>query len=67
MVTEFATEGTRPVSLLIDGPPMAEHYDDDQKHIIGNGIDDAVVTDTDSETGSTLQCTSGRWARVVRQ
>lgn len=55
------------MSLLIDGQPMAERHDDHQKHIIGKGIDDAVVTDTDPETGSTLQSTSGRWTRVVRQ
>ena len=46
---------------------MAERHDDHHEYVVGHGVDNAVVTHPDPETGSTLQSTSGRWTRVVRQ
>ena len=67
MVTEYAKEEASPVSFLVDGASMAERHDDHHEYVVGHGVDDAVVTHPDPETGSTLQSSGGRWMRVVRQ
>lgn len=44
---------------------MAERDDDDQKHVVGDRVDDAVVPDAHAQAGSPAQGTRGRRTWVV--
>ncbi len=46
---------------------MPERHNDHEEHVVGDGVDDAVITDPNTETGATLQGTGGRWTRVLCQ
>jgi len=57
---------------VIDGPlpvvdlaAMPESHDHGQEHIIGNGVDDAVVADAHPVAGATSQGSGRRRPRVV--
>ncbi len=54
-------------SALVDLAAVPERDNDHQEHVIGDGVDDAVVTDTYAEARSALQGAGGRGARVLRQ
>jgi len=56
-----------PKSSVVDLASVAERDDDDQEHVVVDGVDDAIVTDPNAESGSALQGAGGRWTRVVRQ
>ena len=46
---------------------MPERDDHDEKHIVLNGVDDAIVTRPNAESWSTLQGAGGRGTRVLRK
>jgi len=47
----------------VDLAAVSEGHDDDEEHVTGDGVDNAVVTDPNAQTGATLQGTRGRRAR----
>ncbi len=54
-------------SSVVDVATVPKCDDDDQEHVVGHGVEDAVVPDTDSQAGPSLQGASPRWTRVVCQ
>lgn len=47
---------------------MSKHHDDDQQHIVFDGVDDPIVADPDSETRPALESTStGRSRASARE
>jgi hypothetical protein len=42
------------VSTLVDVASMSDGHDNDEEHVVGHGVDDAVVTDADTQPGSSL-------------
>lgn len=54
-------------SAVVDVATVRERDDDDEEHVVLDGVDDAVVTDPNAESGSALQRASRRGTRVLRQ
>jgi hypothetical protein len=46
---------------------MSKSHNYDQEHVIGNGVDDAVVADAHSITRAAAQRSGCRWPRVVSE
>lgn len=46
---------------------MPKGDDDDQEHIVVDGVDDAVVTDANAKTEASFQCAGGWWTWFLRQ
>jgi hypothetical protein len=46
---------------------MSKGDDDHQEHVVVHGVDDAVVTDANAETGSPFQGAGGWWTWILRQ
>lgn len=44
---------------------MSKHHDDDQQHIVFDGVDDPIVADPDSETRPALESTSTGRSRIL--
>lgn len=53
--------------LAVDVATVAKRDDDNQEHVVGDGVDDAVVPDTDAKGGSSLQGAGARRTRVLCQ
>jgi hypothetical protein len=41
----------RHLLSVVNLPPVTKHHDDDQKHVVSNRVDDAVIPDTNPEAG----------------
>jgi len=52
---------------VIDIAPMPDSHDHDQEDIVGDGVDDAVITDADAKTGSPPKRARRRWARILSE
>lgn len=46
---------------------MSKRHDDKQQHIIGDGVNDAVVTDTHAQTGPSCKRPGTRRSRIAGQ
>jgi hypothetical protein len=53
--------------VFVDVATVPEGDDDNQQHVIVEGVDDAVVTYSYPPCGSTAEWPSGRWPRILRQ
>lgn len=54
-------------SAVVDVAAVPERDDNDEEHVVLNGVDDAIVTDPNAESWSAFQGSGGRWTRVLRQ
>ena len=46
---------------------MAERYYGDDEYVVVDGVEDAVVRDADSQTGSTPERRSPWWTRILTE
>lgn len=46
---------------------MPDGHDDDQKDVVLNRVDDAVVTDANAEAGSSPERTCRRWTGILSE
>ncbi len=51
--------------LVVDVASVPKADDDDQQHVVLDGVDDAVIAHADPESGTALKCTCARRARVL--
>jgi len=56
--------GSVDYSTLVHITSVTQRYDDDQEDVIGDGVENAVVTNADSVTGMATQ-RPGRWRAGV--
>ena len=54
-------------SPVVDLAAVSIRHDDDEENVIGNRVDDAVVTDPNAKARATLQSASSRGPRVLCQ
>ena len=57
----------RLVLSVVDIPSMPQSHHDHQEHVVLDGVDDAVVTNTNTKPGSTLKSPRSRRARVLSE
>lgn len=55
------------MSPVVDLAAVPECHDDDEENIVGNSVNDAVITDPNTQTGAALQSARGGWTRILRQ
>lgn len=54
-------------SAVVDLASVPERHYDDQEHIVGDGVDDAVIPSADSKAWSAPQSASRRWTWILCQ
>lgn len=55
------------MSTAVDLAAVPECHDNDEENIVGDRVDDAVITDPNAQTGPTLPSAGGRRPRVLCQ
>ncbi len=53
--------------LVVDVASMPKPHDDDQQHVVLDGVNNSIVTDSDSKTRPALQSTCTWRARILRE
>lgn len=67
-LVSFLLDGPQSHDILlvvVDVPSMSKSHDDDHEHVVLDGVDDAVVTNSNTKPRSALKSLRSRWARIL--